>query len=387
MSHLRRASSQACSRPLRAPVVAAEACCAAAAGAVRRRPDHRSPRLDASILGLVGRDGVHQRGLPPGGEHAARPSSTQGRSPRLAPIFVAYSIGAVALANRRGAAPHRGRRARGPIAWAAVVRPRSPSRSSAARADVTHVLGQRLRAGPAVGHRRRSSRRHRAAVEGAAEGLKVPTPAPGATARDGRSARWALCSSPARRSGSSAGCAGRRRRRLSPRRAPRRRRALVEESLYVGEHGVHLAALASGARFTADATGCLACPSRGRPGQRERARPRRRPADLLLHRRDGRLRLPRPPDPRRAARRLRRRPRGGRRYARAGRRLGSGDRPGVGDRDVDPHRPRRRPLPRASADGGSVFGLFRSGARCWEPAASWRSRRACLASAGAPDAG
>ena len=36
--------------------------------------------------------------------------------------------------------------------------------------------------------------------------------------------------------------------------------ALVEESLYVGEHGVHLAALASGARFTADANGALGLP-------------------------------------------------------------------------------------------------------------------------------
>jgi len=36
--------------------------------------------------------------------------------------------------------------------------------------------------------------------------------------------------------------------------------ALVEESLFVGEHGVHLAALASGARFTADANGALGLP-------------------------------------------------------------------------------------------------------------------------------
>ena len=36
--------------------------------------------------------------------------------------------------------------------------------------------------------------------------------------------------------------------------------ALVEESLFAGEHGVHLAALASGARFTPDATGALGLP-------------------------------------------------------------------------------------------------------------------------------
>ena len=36
--------------------------------------------------------------------------------------------------------------------------------------------------------------------------------------------------------------------------------ALVEESLFVGEHGVHLAALAAGARFTADASGALGLP-------------------------------------------------------------------------------------------------------------------------------
>ena len=36
--------------------------------------------------------------------------------------------------------------------------------------------------------------------------------------------------------------------------------ALVEESLFVGEHGVHLAALGAGARFTADANGALGLP-------------------------------------------------------------------------------------------------------------------------------
>ena len=36
--------------------------------------------------------------------------------------------------------------------------------------------------------------------------------------------------------------------------------ALVEESLFAGEHGVHLAALASGARFTPDAAGALGLP-------------------------------------------------------------------------------------------------------------------------------
>jgi hypothetical protein len=36
--------------------------------------------------------------------------------------------------------------------------------------------------------------------------------------------------------------------------------ALVEEALYTGEHGVHLAALAVGARFTADAPGALGLP-------------------------------------------------------------------------------------------------------------------------------
>jgi hypothetical protein len=36
--------------------------------------------------------------------------------------------------------------------------------------------------------------------------------------------------------------------------------ALIEESLFVGEHGVHLAALGAGARFTADAPGALGLP-------------------------------------------------------------------------------------------------------------------------------
>jgi hypothetical protein len=36
--------------------------------------------------------------------------------------------------------------------------------------------------------------------------------------------------------------------------------ALVEEALFAGEHGVHLAALGAGARFTADAPGALGLP-------------------------------------------------------------------------------------------------------------------------------
>jgi hypothetical protein len=36
--------------------------------------------------------------------------------------------------------------------------------------------------------------------------------------------------------------------------------ALIEEALYTGEHGVHLAALGAGARFTADAPGALGLP-------------------------------------------------------------------------------------------------------------------------------
>jgi hypothetical protein len=36
--------------------------------------------------------------------------------------------------------------------------------------------------------------------------------------------------------------------------------ALVEQALFVGEHGVHLAALGAGARFTADANGALGLP-------------------------------------------------------------------------------------------------------------------------------
>ena len=48
--------------------------------------------------------------------------------------------------------------------------------------------------------------------------------------------------------------------------------ALVEESLFAGEHGVHLAALGVGARFTADANGALGLPF---PVDRARAVPGR----------------------------------------------------------------------------------------------------------------
>ena len=67
--------------------------------------------------------------------------------------------------------------------------------------------------------------------------------------------------------------------------------ALVEESLFVGEHGVHLAALGAGARFTRRRQRRARPALPGRSGRR-RARPRRRLPDLLLHRRDAGLRLP-----------------------------------------------------------------------------------------------
>src|SRR5204862_120269 len=47
--------------------------------------------------------------------------------------------------------------------------------------------------------------------------------------------------------------------------------ALVEESLFVGEHGVHLAALGVGARFTADANGALAVADAREPATRPAA--------------------------------------------------------------------------------------------------------------------
>ena len=92
--------------------------------------------------------------------------------------------------------------------------------------------------------------------------------------------------------------------------------ALIEEAAFAAEHGIHLTALAAGARFRADANGALGLPF---PVERAERRPRRRRhvPDLRLQRRAARVRaaagaviLIGPGDPRRALRRLHRRPLG-----------------------------------------------------------------------------
>ena len=216
-------------------------------------------------------------------------------------IFVAIPIGAVALATRWQLHRTEGARPAARIAWAAVVglpfgllmlafavlggssdaANVSPSAGSAFGLGLLWgVVGGALGAATAL------------PLEGAAEGRKAPPlseprahrlhrdpppagrPAPrllGARARRlDRAGRRRRRRGPLRaldRHGAGRGVALRRPARRPPRR-PRLRRAL---------HGRRQ----RGAR--------AALP--GRPGQR-RARPRRRPAHLLLHRRDAGLRLP-----------------------------------------------------------------------------------------------
>ena len=128
--------------------------------------------------------------------------------------------------------------------------------------------------------------------------------------------------------------------------------ALIEEASFAAEHGIHLTALAAGARFRADANGPLGLPfpvedANDVPGRR------RRVPHLQLRRRAAGVRAAaraRDADgtggARRALRGLRRRPHRGRPLALERRRLGRADRPGVGDLDGVPRDPRGRPVPR-----------------------------------------
>ena len=262
---------------------------------------------DASILGLVGRDGsLISEAFRQAVSTLLAPVIDTGpltsASGRLAPmIFVAIPIGAVALATRWQLHRTEGAGPAARIAWAAVVglpfgllmlafavlggdsdvTNVSPSAGSAFGLGLLWgIVGGALGAATAL------------PLEGAAEGLKVPAPVrrvltAGAATLRPLGALLIACSAlglvgwivqvgadvdagPRRAldgDGARRGVALRRRARRPPRR-PRFRRAL---------HGRRQ----RGAR--------PALP--GRPGQR-RARPRRRPAHLLLHRRDARLRLP-----------------------------------------------------------------------------------------------
>jgi hypothetical protein len=231
---------------------------------------------DASIIGLVGRGGgVVSEAFRQAVSTLLAPVVDTGplssASGRVAPmIFVAIPIGAVALATRWQLHRTDGARPAARIAWAAVVglpfgllmlafavlggssdaANVSPSAGSAFGLGLLWgVVGGALGAATAL------------PLEGAAEGRKAPPlvrrvlTACTATLRP-LGALLLACSALGLvgwivqvgadvdevRSGRSTAT------------------ALVEESLFVGEHGVHLAALASGARFTADAAGALGLP-------------------------------------------------------------------------------------------------------------------------------
>jgi hypothetical protein len=231
---------------------------------------------DASIIGLVGRGGgVVSEAFRQAVSTLLAPVVDTGplssASGRVAPmIFAAIPIGAVALATRWQLHRTEGARPAARIAWAAVVglpfgllmlafavlggssdaANVSPSAGSAFGLGLLWgVVGGALGAATAL------------PLEGAAEGRTAPPlvsrvlTAATATLRP-LGALLIACSALGLvgwivqvgadvdevRSGRSTAT------------------ALVEESLFVGEHGVHLAALASGARFTADANGALGLP-------------------------------------------------------------------------------------------------------------------------------
>ena len=324
---------------------------------------------DASILGLVGRDGgllteAFRQAVSTLLAPVIDTGPLSAASGRLAPmIFVAIPIGAVAWATRWQLGRTEGARPAARIAWAAVVglpfgllmlafavlggdsdvTNVSPSAGSAFGLGLLWgVIGGVLGAATAL------------PLEGAAEGRTAPPlvrralTAATATLRP-LGALLIACAA--------LGLVGwlvQVGADVDQVRAGRSTAtALVEESLFAGEHGVHLAALATGARFTPDATGALGLPfpvdqAGDVPGRDGGFR------DLLLHRRDAGLRLP--PGPRPPHRPARSSPRSTpaspppapsrpRRPA-LGAAWGAVTGPGVGDRHVDPHQPRRRPLPR-----------------------------------------
>jgi zinc-ribbon domain len=231
---------------------------------------------DASILGVVGRDGgLLTEGFRQAVSTLLAPVIDTGplssASGRLAPmIFVVIPIGAVALATRWQLHRTEGARSAARIAWAAVVglpfgllmlafavlggdsdlTNVSPSAGSAFGLGLLWgAIGGALGAATAL------------PLEGAAEGRTAPplvrriVTAALATLRP-LGALLIACAT--------LGLVGwivQVGADVDNVRAGRSTAtALVEESLFAGEHGVHLAALGAGARFTADAPGALGLP-------------------------------------------------------------------------------------------------------------------------------
>jgi hypothetical protein len=231
---------------------------------------------DASILGVVGRDGgliteAFRQAVSTLLAPVIDTGPLSSASGRLAPmIFVVIPIGAVALATRWQLHRTEGAKPAARIAWAAVVGlPFGLLMLAFAvlggDSDVTNVspsagsafgLGLLWGAvGGAVGAATALP------LEGASEGRRAPAlvrsilTASTATLRP-LGALLIACSA--------LGLVGwivQVGADVDSVRAGRSTAtALVEESLFVGEHGVHLAALGAGARFTADAPGALGLP-------------------------------------------------------------------------------------------------------------------------------
>ncbi len=231
---------------------------------------------DASILGVVGRDGgLLTEGFRQAVSTLLAPVVDTGplssASGRLAPmIFVAIPIAAVAFATRWQLHRTEGARPAARIAWAAVVglpfgllmlafavlggdsdaTNVSPSAGSAFGLGLLWgVVGGALGAATAI------------PLERAAEGRTAPPlvrrilTAAAATLRP-LGALLIVCAA--------LGLVGwlvQVGANVDDVRGGRSTAtALVEESLFVGEHGVHLAALGAGARFTPDAPGALGLP-------------------------------------------------------------------------------------------------------------------------------
>jgi hypothetical protein len=231
---------------------------------------------DASILGVVGRDGgLLTEGFRQAVSTLLAPVVDTGplssASGRLAPmILVAIPIAAVAFATRWQLHRTEGARPAARIAWAAVVglpfgllmlafavlggdsdvTNVSPSAGSAFGLGLLWgVIGGALGAATAI------------PLRGAAEGRTAPTivrrilTAATATLRP-LGALLIVCAA--------LGLVGwlvQVGANVDDVRGGRSTAtALIEESLFAGEHGVHLAALGAGARFTADAPGALGLP-------------------------------------------------------------------------------------------------------------------------------
>jgi hypothetical protein len=231
---------------------------------------------DASIIGLVGRDGgivteTFRQAVNTLLAPVVDTSPFNGASGRLAPmIFVAIPIGAMAFATRRQLHRTEGATPTVRIAWAAVAGlPFGLLMLAVAvlggSSDVANIS---LSAGSAFGLGLLWG--VVGAVIGAAAALALEQPAQARRIpRPARSAATAATATMRPLAALLIACAviglvgwvvqvGADVDNIRAGRSTAT--ALIEEALYAGEHGVHLAALGVGARFTSDAPGALGLP-------------------------------------------------------------------------------------------------------------------------------